>query len=210
MKGKLTLLGLLATAVTVGGVYATWTFAEGNVAEATTTVNVSMTGVNSSTEKGTLSVMVMTTNGFTLAVDDANNDHYADIKKTGDITVTFKPAADASQDIRTNGIDVQCVISYAPYAGGADTIADWTYDGKQIFEIVNNASAPMLLNKSAATYDNSTGTFTWTISHSDYEFVKLANDFYIDTLAKYNAMNAELAKGHFVLTVSEYTPIVNS
>ena len=204
MKGKVALLSFLATAVTVGGVYATWTFTENESTAANTTVNVAMTGVSSDTKKGTLNVMVMTENGFTLAVDDANNDHIADIKKTGVVTVTFTPSASASQEVKTNGIDVQCVISYAPYASGADTLEEWTYDNKQIFDIINDESAPILLSKSAATYDPGTTTFTWTIDAADIG-IELENEFVIDTLAKYNAMNEELGKGHFVLTVSEYT-----
>ncbi len=201
MKGKLAIAAALATIVTVGGVYATWTFAEGNVSTANTTVNVAMTGVNATTEKGTLSVKVMGANGFNLAVDDANSDHYADIKKEGVVTVTFTPAASASGDIKLNGINVQCVISYAPYNNGPATLEDWKYDSKQIFNITNTASAPILLNASAAT--NNGGVFTWVIPASDIG-IDLANEFYIDTLEKYNEMNDVLADGHFVLTVSEY------
>lgn len=204
MKGKVALLSFLATAVTVGGVYATWTFAEKDSTAASTTVNVAMTGVSSETEKGTLNVMVMGEGGFVLAVDDSDNDHVAEIKKTGNVTVTFTPSASASADVKTNGIDVQCVISYAPYAGGPASLEEWTYDSKQIFDIENDASDPILLSKSSAIYNEETGTFTWTIAAGEVG-IDLSENFLIDTLAKYNAMNAELAKGHFVLTVSEYT-----
>ena len=212
MKKKLTTLAALATLVTVGGVYATWTFAEGNSTAANTTVNVAMTGVNAETEKGTLSVRVMDTNGFTLGVDDSDNDHFAEIKKTGEVTVTFTPSLSASDDIKTNGIDVKCVISYAPYENGPASLTEWKYDGKQIFTIKNDETDPILLNKSAAIYDSATGTFTWKIKaeeigidiKNDNDGDAETEDFFIDTLAKYNEMNAILAKGHFVLTVSEY------
>ena len=204
MKGKLTFVALLSTIVTVGGVYATWTFAENSSTSASTTVNVAMTGVSSETEKGTLNVMVMGENGFTLAVDDANNDHYAEIKKTGNVTVTFKPSASASADVKTNGVDVQCVISYAPYTDGPATLEDWKYESKQIFDIVNDSETPILLSKASATYNQETGVFTWTLTAAEVG-IDLANGFFIDTLQKYNELNAILAKGHFVLTVSEYT-----
>ena len=203
MKGKLALLALLSTIVTVGSVYATWTFAEKNSTAASTTVNVAMTGVTSDTEKGTLTVMVMGENGFTLAVDDSNNDHIAEIKKTGEVKVKFAPSASASSDILNNGINVQCVVSYAPYTGGPASLAEWKYDGQQIFNIANDESAPILLNKSAATKD-ADGAFVWSIPANDIG-IALANTFNIDTLEKYNALNEELSKGHFVLTVSEYT-----
>ena len=205
MKGKLTVLGLLATVVTVGGVYATWSFAEKDAAAANTTVNVAMTGVNSSTEKGTLSVKVMGPNGYTLAIDDSNNDHYAEIMATGVVTVTFKPSADASSDVKSNGIDVQCVISYEAYSNGPASLTEWKYDGKQIFNIINAAEDPIVLEKEDATFNSETGEFVWTIEAEDVG-IALKNEFFIDTLEKYNQMNAELAKGSFKLTVSEYTP----
>ena len=206
MKGKLALAAFLATAVTIGGVYATWTFAEGNTANATTTVNVAMTGVNATTEKGTLSVMVMGSNGFTVAIDDANSDHYPDIKKTGVITVTFTPSASASDEVKTNGIDVDCVLSYAPYAGGVATLEEWKYADTQIFSITSTSAAPIHLDKEDAT--NNSGVFTWTIAPENVG-IALTEDFddvKIDTLAKYNELNEVLAKGHFVITVSEHVP----
>lgn len=211
-KAKLALLAFLSTVITVGGVYATWTFAEGGVANATTQVNVGMTGVNATTEKGTLSVKVMGTGGFSLAVDDANNDHKPDIKKEGVVTVTFTPSANASDDIKEHGIDVQCIISYAPYTGGPATLEEWKYPvgtGVQMFNIINTASAPIELPRGEATNNN--GVFTWTIPAADVG-ITLTDDFMattIDTLAEYTAVNDELSKGHFVLTVSEYTTSSN-
>ena len=206
MKGKLALLALLSTIVTVGGVYATWTFAEGNTTAANTTVNVAMTGVNAETEKGTLSVTVMNNGGFTLAVDDANNDHLPDILKTGVITVTFTPSASASDAIKENGIDVKCVFSYKAKDGAANAPASleaWTYEGTQIFNIENTEANPIHLDNEDASYAN--GVFTWTIDPEDVgiDLTAAMKDVSIDTLAKYNALNAELGKGSFLVTVSE-------
>ncbi len=208
MKGKLAVLGFLCAAITVGGVYATWTFAEKETPAASTTVNVAMTGITGETEKGTLSVTVMGANGFTLSIDDSNNDHVAEVKKEGAVTVTFTPAASASQDVKDNGIDVQCVISYAPYAGGPATLVDWMYEEQQIFNIISDENAPIRLNQNAAVKGEN-GEFVWTIPANEIG-IELATAFKIDTKEKYDALNAELAKGHFVLTVSEYTaPAVN-
>ena len=206
MKAKMAMAAALATLVTVGGVYATWTFSEGEVANANTTVNVAMTGVSATTKKGTLEVMVMSSGGLTLAVDDSNNDHLPELKKEGDVTVTFTPSATASNDIKANGIDAQLVISYAPYAGGPASLEAWTYEGTQIFDIINDTSAPIHLDNGDAA-KGTDGVFTWTV---DADVIGIAlteamDDIYIDTLAKYNALNEILAKGHFVLTVSECT-----
>ena len=203
MKGKLSLLALLSTVVTVGGVYATWSFAEKEVSNANTTVNVAMTGLTASTTKGTLSVKVMGEGGFTLAVDDPDNNHMPDIMKTGVVVVTFTPSVSASEEIKTNGIDVNCVISYAPYKGGPATLEDWKYAGTQMFQITNDASAPIFLDNEQAVKED--GVFTWTIAAADVG-IDLTTAFkgtLIDTLDKYDAANAELAKGHFILTVSD-------
>ena len=200
MKGKLALLALLSTVVTVGGVYATWTFAEGNTSAANTTTAVQMTGVNASTSKGTLSVMASSYKAF---IDDSDNNHLPDLKTEGDVIITFTPSASASAEILANGIDVKFVISYVANTGGPATLEDWTYDGTQIFDIVYDASNPFHLDKEAAV--NNDGVFTWTINHANVG-IALHVDFddkLIDTLDEYNALSAELTKGHFQLTVEE-------
>ena len=205
MKAKMAMAAALATLVTVGGVYATWTFSEGEVANANTTVNVAMTGVSATTKKGTLEVKVMSSGGLTLAVDDSDNNHLPELKKEGDVTVIFTPSATASNDIKANGIDVQLVISYAPYAGGAATLEDWVYEGTQIFDIINDSTDPIHLDSEEAV--DADGVFTWTVGADDIgiALTEAMEDIYIDTLAKYDALNEILAKGHFVLTVSECT-----
>ena len=205
MKAKMAMAAALATLVTVGGVYATWTFSEGNVSNASTTVNVAMTGVSATTEKGTLSVTVMQAGGLTLSVDDSDNNHKPDLKKEGVATVTFTPSATASQEIKTEGIDVQLTISYAPYEGGPATLADWTYEGTPIFNITNDATAPIHLDNEGKTPVS--GVFTWTVDAADVgiALTDAMGGVLIDTLEKYNALNEILAKGHFVLTVSECT-----
>ena len=202
MKSKLAIMAAVATMVTVGGVYATWTFSEGSVVDATTTVNVAMTGVTTNTEKGTLAVTVMGEGGFTLSVDDSNNDHYPEIMKTGAVTVTFTPSATASDDVKTNGIDVQLAISYAPYTGGPASLEEWKYETTQIFEV---AAEPLHLEGASAT--ESGGVFTWTVAAGDIgiDLTTAMKAVLIDTFEKYGDLNEILAKGHFVLTVSECT-----
>ena len=206
MKAKMAMAAALATLVTVGGVYATWTFSEGNVTNASTTVNVAMTGVNATTEKGTLSVMVKHTNGFTLALDDANNDHYAELKKTGNVLITFTPSATASQAVKDDGIDVQLAISYTAHTGGPASLEEWKYEDTQIFKILNDASAPIHLDNEDAV-KGTDGVFTWTVDAADVGITLTdeIDDVLIDTLAKYNALGEVLAKGYFTLTVSECT-----
>ena len=203
MKGKLGLLALLSLIVTVGGVYATWTFAEGNTSTAETTVNVGMTGVEHKGAKGTLAVMIMGDGGYSLAVDDADNNHKPDIKTAGVVTVTFKPADDAPDAVKTEGIDVKLYVTYASKDNTVPTLDAWTYDGTQIFDIGTTADNAIHLDNADATYAD--GVFTWTVSHTqiDISLHEGFDDKVIDTQAKYDALNAELNKGSFKLMVEE-------
>ena len=209
MKAKMAITAALATLVTVGGVYASWSFAENSASSATTTVNVAMTGLTAASEKGTL---VVKDTGYTLAVDDADNNHLPDIMKDGTITITFTASPDASDEVKANGIDVKLSFSYAPnpqVSNAPASLEEWVYEGTQIFEITNNEMNPIHLAKESAV--KSGNVFTWTLD-MDTVGIDLTDDMEavsIDTLEKYNALNAILATGHFVATVSECTTIHN-
>ena len=205
MKGKLALLALLSTVVTVGSVYATWTFAENPTKNTTTTVNIAMTGLSSESEKGQLTIEALGTPSFTMAIDDDNKDHLPELYKKGTVKVTFKPSDSASQEVKTNGINIITYATYAAYEGGPASLAEWKYEGVQIFNITTNEAAPRHLQYSDAT--NVGGSFVWEIDASVIG-ISLTDDFaamHIDTLEKYNALNAVLAKGHFVLNAQECT-----
>ena len=202
MKRKIALVSALATLVTVGGVYATWTFAEGNTSSANTTTTITMTGYNATTEKGTLSVMA---SNYKALIDDSDNNHLPELKtEAGSVVITFTPSASASEDIKANGIDVKFVISYVANAGGPATLEEWMYDGTQIFDIINDNANPVHLDKEDAV-KGVDGVFTWTIANENVGIALHENfdDKLIDTLDDYNALSAELTKGHFQLTVEE-------
>lgn len=103
MKKKFGLLATLALCVTVGGVYATWTYATNGVQEAGVQMGLAMAGLGDATVYGSISVE--NTNA-TIAVDNmsrykAGLSYGAD----GKFTVTFTTAAaGVSQDILKNGI----------------------------------------------------------------------------------------------------------
>ena len=215
MKGKIALAAALATVVTVGGVYATWSFAGGTATEATTEASIGMTGVNATIEKGTLSVMIKMADGLTMAVDDSNNDWLPELKKEGKVVVTFTPADLAdSETIKEEGIDVQFKITYAAVAaGGPATLQDWKYEGTQIFQLSgdedNTVTEYIHLEKGNATKNGN--VFTWEIPASAIaiDLTDDMKDITIGNLDDYNALKTELGKGHFVLSVSECTTVHN-
>lgn len=103
MKKKFGLLATLALCVTVGGVYATWTYATNGVQEAGVQMGLAMAGLGDATVYGSISVE--NTNA-TIAVDNMNG-YKAGLSygADGKFTVTFTTAAaGVSQDILKNGI----------------------------------------------------------------------------------------------------------
>lgn len=217
MKGKITIAAALATIVTIGGVYATWSFAEKDADAATTTANIAMTGTEAvQTGKGTLSVKVMDIeNSLMLAVDDSDNNHKPELVKKGNVEVTFTPANNAPTEIKENGISVSLVVSYAPYVGGAATFQAWQYESTQIFQFSEDdtkaqTDAIVLENKlvenGGSMTLNQDGTFTWIVDASQIaiDLTDAMKEVVIDRLDEYTDLNEILAKGHFVFGVSEY------
>ena len=219
MKGKLAFLALLSTIVTVGGVYATWTFAEGNTNTADVTAKIGMTGVSDTTEKGTIAVKINQNGGVSLSIDDANNDHKPEIKKEGVMLVEFKPSASASEEIKTKGIDVQCTISFISTSSDVTTLEGWTYgeENTQIFSISHTTTTPLHLdndllgqtsedpNAITFSYNQETDTFTWTVPASQLgiDLTEEMKDVLIDTRSDYDILASILNKGEFKITVSE-------
>ena len=215
MKGKLAVLGFLCAAITVGGVYATWTFADGGVPEASADVTVGLAGSSNGTEKGALSVIVNdTTSPLKLLVDDLNNDHKADLVKTGKVIVKFKPSATASQEVKTNGIDATLKITCELLSGdtfAAANFADWKYNDATIFSVATTELTINSMDEEGDgllkwSYDEETDEFSYVfdVEANQAPFgIQFASDLILDTLDAYNAFKQALLKGQFVFTVSE-------
>ncbi|MBQ4053503.1 MAG: hypothetical protein IJD33_04105 [Clostridia bacterium] len=112
---KLTVLASLALAVTIGGVYAAWNYAEEGVTAAYATGTVGITGVEGKTTKGTLSA---SGTNLALKVDDVSSDtkqHTTILTYNADgyFTVTFTPNSNATEVIKTNGIDLEWYVTLA-------------------------------------------------------------------------------------------------
>ncbi len=223
MKGKLAVLGFLCAAITVGGVYATWTFSEGAAPKAEVDVKVSLAGESTGTQKGTLTVIVNdTTNPLKLLIDDTNNDHNAELLKTGNVIVTFTPSDTATDDVKNNGIAVDLKIT-CNVDGVAKDFTAWTYgegeNAKQIFDVETQLVHIDPIGTESEnikwTYDTEKNQFVYVfdVTNAQSPFgIKLhdengngqEDDIRLDTLADYTAFKAALDKGNFVFTVSEH------
>ena len=121
---QLSVLVALMLIITVGGVYATWTYfayvtgtateARGTITTITLTDKV-VSGNDTSVAKGSINV---TTNTLAISIDDDNNDHKDELVVTGAITGTLTPDANATDDVKASGIPLQFTLSGANLPSG--------------------------------------------------------------------------------------------
>ena len=110
---KFRILVIALLCLTIGGVYAAWTFAEDiQVDRDAETVTVTLAEKAGATEAlGTFSI---NTEGFSMVIDQkANGVHETELKITGNIVLQFKPNANVSLDIKDNGIEATYYFAVA-------------------------------------------------------------------------------------------------
>ena len=196
---KLSLLMALLLCVTVGGVYATWTYYDttADVFDASAEIKVELADVSSSGASGSYS---MSTN-LALVIDQKNEDHEAELKfisNNGEaihLTLVFKPSDNASSTIKQNGIPTELFWT---------TTTEMLYEGTPIFTFTNPSNGTFEENVTwtqdtdengdeilVATYDEATLKSMITLNH-----VKL------DEKAKYDAFKACLT-GNIVANITD-------
>lgn len=104
---KLGLIIALALIVTIGGVYATFNYAQGNADTATQEVGMVIAGKAGDTKKGTISI----TSTFEINVDDTTGTLKTGYTTTGETKVKFTAATGADADVRDNGIKLKLTIT---------------------------------------------------------------------------------------------------
>ncbi len=183
---KLSLLIALALILSIGGVYATWNYAQGDAVDVSAYLDrrtMITDAVVDATPKGTIAV---DTSNFSLTIDDDNNDHVAELIKDGWIDITFTPSAGADAGVAANGIALQYVLSCT---GGS-----FEYNGNHIFTY---SSDPVILNDRNATK-------SVRIEAGDID-IALNGSISLPTVADYEAFKRALHSGSLIFTVSEYT-----
>ena len=96
MKKKISIFATLALCATIGGVYATWTYAQNAANEAEYTISTNKTLVTAeSVAKGDI---IVSDNNLQLTVDKDANSYNAVLSITGDLNVKFEPHDLSTQD----------------------------------------------------------------------------------------------------------------
>lgn len=206
---KLSVLVALLLCVTIGGVYATWSYAGTNdIADAFAEAKVTITDAELVGANG---VYVVDSN-LVLTVDQANEDHEAKLvfsSNNGDpifLKVTFTPSANAPQDVKDNGVLSELYFgTTVPMQYRMDAEGNFSKTGTltDIFTFSNVANGH-LDNTFEWTKDGD--VFTYTLDEDDLkEAIQLSRTFVLDTKQEHDVFgghaspdpenNADLREG---------------
>lgn len=140
---KLSALIMVLLVVTIGGVYATWSYAEADATASHQHMSINIETVTTTQAEGVISNVINTMN---VLIDDTDNDYAAEISVTGKMGFVFKPNAGASDDVVAEGISMQWQLE--------QTNPGVQYNSVNIFTITQNA--PVKLTSTKITADNAT------------------------------------------------------
>lgn len=172
-----------ALLTTVGGVYAQFTYAQGNVEQAEISMQKNLATAATNTEKGTINV----TGDFLVSIDDTDNDLMTETTISGNLTISFTPAQGADADVRDNGIPLKMTI----VIGGTNEYAD-----QALFELTSAYTAGgVALNGGNKVKDEI------TVNLSNY--ISWKQEFTLSTFAEYEAFKAAFEGTTITVTVSE-------
>lgn len=222
---KLSVLAALALCVTVGGVYAAWNYAEQGVSTVYAVGTVGITGVEGKTSKGTLKAVG---NNLAIKVDDVPIDdeetqtnvlHQTALtyNTEGYFTVTFTADANATADIKKDGIPLVWYVGLANTSNESVSYADakFTYDknGDGDYADVGDVDAPIYTSinsdpvlitdanlvwpdeskqNKGVTNPNGTVTFTYKIEIEDVMGKVELNQIILETEAMHNAYSKQI------------------
>lgn len=206
---KLGFISLLCLVLVIGGVFATWNYAQGSVSSVSDKATIGLTGIGADSAKATISIVQ---NDVSVQIDDNNNDYRGELVIAGtiDIVVTIKDGAD--QDAYENGITVKIDLTenFGDYAFAADASG-----------VAGSAKDVILLTSTSLTFTKGTANswlrtvdggkvkFTYTLDNAKLnELITLAKtgdlvNVYLPTKANYDAFSAYLSGKTVTLTASE-------
>lgn len=207
---KLSAIIAMVVCLTIGGVYATWSYAEDkDIYDAYTEIKVSLEDSVNTGAAGTFTIQ----SNLVLTVDQANDDHDAKLvfeSNNGEeiyLTVTFKPSSSAAAYVKENGVPSELYWGVStPMQFKVD--ADGNYNTENstlvdIFKFTNVSNNVLDVN---ITWTKQTdGTFTYTLDQTDLEdMISLSQNFRLDTKATYDEFVKALG-GNIVARVTDGT-----
>ena len=206
---KLSLLIALMLCVTIGGVYATWSYAGTNdIADAYAEAKVTITDAVLTGANGTYTIE----SNLVLHVDQKNEDHEAELVFDSNdsnpiyLKVTFEPSDFAPQTIKN-----EAVLSELYF--GTTTDMKYKIDGDGNYD-ANGTAVDILdfANKSNNVFNPNVtwnkqpdGTFIYELDEADLRsMIYLSRDFVLDTKTEHDAFREALA-GNVIVRITDFT-----
>lgn len=186
---KVSAIIAMATIMTIGGVYATFNYAQGDAASVSDTLSPSIESAVLESNKGKIEI----NSNFTVTIDDlgvinggTTHSYFTGMKTTGTFKVTFTPEIGADADVRDNGIKLSMKLSFTGNK----------YDNKDIFVTTGlDSDSSVLLNEGKKVNGE------YVVSLTDY--FNANNEIKLSTYAEYQTYKAELDKTQITIEISE-------
>lgn len=206
---KLSLLIALCMLLTIGGVYATWSYVGST--DIIDAFSESKVTIADAVIEGTYGIYKVESN-LVLTVDQANDNHEAELVFSSNndqpvyLKVTFTPNANAPKAIKDNAVPSELyfgVTTPMQYSMDADGNYDATGTPTDIFGFKNSGNGK--LDNTFTWTKNADGTFTYEL---DVDALKaeifLSQIFVLDIKAEHDAFRTALA-GNIVARVTDGT-----
>lgn len=204
---KLSLLISLLLCVTIGGVYAAWTYAgtddiADSFAEAKVTIDdAELVGAN-----GTFKVET----NLVLTIDQANADHEAELVFSANdgqpiyLKATFTPATNAPQDIKDNAVEAELYFGTTndmKYKMDAQGNYSETGTPTDIFTFTNGSDGNFSPN--VTWTKQADGSFTYTLDEAALKVqIQLSQTFVLDLKSEHDAFREALT-GNIVVRITD-------
>lgn len=185
---KISTIIAMATIMTVGGVYATFNYAQNPTQAATGEISPIISDAVTESSKGEIKI----NSTFEVIIDDlgviggGSNSYYTGMKTEGTFKVSFTPNVGADADVRDNGIKLNMKLSFTGNK----------YDEKDIF-VTNGLDS----NNTVSLNEGNKILGEYEIKLTDYfganEEIKLS------THAEYKAYENQLKNTKIIIEISE-------
>ena len=186
---RLSVLIAMILCVTIGGVYATWTYTQNtDVADEQIHMTMNLTDVAYSGSYGTYKI---DTSALKMNIDPkVGTTHTTALYITGQIVITFTPNSVAPETVKENGVESTFQLTL--------TNDNWLYDGQKIITLAHNNAEEITWGE-----PDEMGVFSFVITADELTEHITLTEFNLDTKAKYDAFNTALGQGQITITVSD-------
>ncbi len=187
---KLSILIAIMLLITVGGVYATWTYTQTtDVADESVGMAMNLTNV---TYEGSYGTYKINKDNLKMVIDPKEGTtHTTSLVITGEIIVTFTPATYAPDEVKANG-----VVSSFEFSLTND---NWVFGEEKIISLVHHDESVHQI-----TWEKQeNGTFEFILDAEDIAKHLDLTEISLDTYADYEAYTAVLREGQIIFAVSD-------